>query len=587
MKLDHIPLEQLKLSTLNVRRKGGKDFADLLPSIRSLGLLQPLLVRPNCEGFEIVAGQRRFLALSKLAEDGEVSDPVPCAIMEDGDDAKAIEASLAENIARLPMEEIDQYKAFAALAAKGMEPADIAGHFGVTERLVGQRLAIACIIDPILNAYRKGDIDAGTLRTLTMATPRQQKAWWKLVKSEDDYAPHGRALRDWLFGGSQIPVTNALFAEADYPGTIISDLFGEDRYFSDAEAFWSLQNKAIAEQREAYLASGWSEVVILDIGKHFATWEHQKTPKTKGGRVYVAITRDGEVVFHEGFITLKEAHRKQKAAALGEDGSEGTCGKDARPELTGKMRNYLGLHKHAAVRTELLAHPGIALRLAVAHIIAGSGLWSVKPDEQRAESEAIRESLAGSKAEVGFAEERRRIRLLLGIGADEDVDDNESIVPRQRDWSAARSMAAIFDALMHMEDRTVLRILAYVMAETLEAQTGTVEALGRLFGTDMKNWWTPDASFFELLRDKEAVNAMLREVAGDMTADAHVASTAKVQKKIITDCLSGERRAKVEGWLPRYMAFPASGYTGRFGGPPAASFSEEAEDGAGDLDDAA
>ena len=41
-------------------------------------------------------------------------------------------------------------------------------------------------------------------------------------------------------------------------------------------------------------------------------------------------------------------------------------------------------------------------------------------------------------------------------------------------------------------------------------------------------------------------------------------STAKVQKKIIGDCLSGEGRPKVDGWLPRYMAFPAEGYAGRF-----------------------
>ncbi len=57
---------------------------------------------------------------------------------------------------------------------------------------------------------------------------------------------------------------------------------------------------------------------------------------------------------------------------------------------------------------------------------------------------------------------------------------------------------------------------------------------------------------------------MLREVAGDMSADAHKASTAKVQKKIIADCLKGEGRPRVEGWLPRYMAFPARGYTSHF-----------------------
>lgn len=83
-----------------------------------------------------------------------------------------------------------------------------------------------------------------------------------------------------------------------------------------------------------------------------------------------------------------------------------------------------------------------------------------------------------------------------------------------------------------------------------------------LIGTDMRGWWEPDEAFFSLLRDKAAINAIVREVAGDRTADAHTASTAKVQKKIVADSLAGYNgHDKVEGWLPRYMAFPASGYT--------------------------
>ena len=42
MKLTHITLDQLKVSPLNVRKKGGKDVADLVTSIRSLGLLDRL-----------------------------------------------------------------------------------------------------------------------------------------------------------------------------------------------------------------------------------------------------------------------------------------------------------------------------------------------------------------------------------------------------------------------------------------------------------------------------------------------------------------------------------------------------------------
>ncbi len=142
MKLQHIKLTDLKTTAVNVRKKGAKDVSDLIPSIRSLGVLQPLLVRANFEGYEIVAGQRRYHALCALANEQESVDPVPCMVMADGDDAKAIEASLAENVARLPMDEIDQYKAFAALVKSGLGVEDIASQFGITERLVIQRLAI-------------------------------------------------------------------------------------------------------------------------------------------------------------------------------------------------------------------------------------------------------------------------------------------------------------------------------------------------------------------------------------------------------------------------------------------------------------
>lgn len=106
MQLQHIELENLSISRLNVRKFGAKDIADLVPSIQSNGILQPLLVRPNAEGFEVVAGQRRFHALHRVldqAEDGMDAEPVPCLVMDGDDDVRAVEASLAENIARLPM----------------------------------------------------------------------------------------------------------------------------------------------------------------------------------------------------------------------------------------------------------------------------------------------------------------------------------------------------------------------------------------------------------------------------------------------------------------------------------------------------
>ncbi|MEO0383195.1 MAG: ParB/RepB/Spo0J family partition protein [Pseudomonadota bacterium] len=567
MKLTHLPLDQLNTSAVNVRKHGGKDIADLMPSIRSLGLIQPLLVRPNCqrtsgEGFEIVAGQRRFNALTvlageKLAEESPI-EPVPCIIMEDGDDATAIEASLAENITRLPMDEIDQYKAFAALIKQGREASDIALQFGVTERLVTQRLAIANLIDPILNAYRREDICADTVRVLTMASKTQQKAWWALFKDDDAYAPQGYRLKEWLFGGNDIPAQNSLFDEADYTGSIITDLFGDERYFDDAETFWSLQSAAIAKAKDAYLADGWQEVTILDIGEHWTKWEHEKTAKEDGGRVYVHIRNNGEVTFHEGYITTKEAKKREQAIASGGAVS------NERPELTKAMQNYLALHRHAAVRVELLSNQGLALRVATAQIIAGAALWNIHADPQKANSEAVARSLPENLAQDKFAAERQAVLGLLDLtGANE-----RTLVCRKHDYGRSHDLADIFARLVKLDDKQLMHVFTFVIAETLSCGSGLVEALGKKLETDMSAYWSPDETFFDLLRDKEAVNAVVKEVAGKATADAHIASTAKVQKSVIRQHLDGTRKPHKSDWQPRYMSFPMNAYTKR-GGPEA------------------
>jgi hypothetical protein len=85
----------------------------------------------------------------------------------------------------------------------------------------------------------------------------------------------------------------------------------------------------------------------------------------------------------------------------------------------------------------------------------------------------------------------------------------------------------------------VLRVLTFLMAETLPAGSEAVEILGHLLTVDMKEWWTPDEAFLDLLRDKPAINAMLAELAGKLAAHIHVAETATVQKGAISIALPG------------------------------------------------
>ena len=411
MKLQHIELSKLKLSPINVRKHGGKeDLDELVASIRSLGVIQPLLVRPNCDGFEVIAGQRRLLACQALAQETGKADPVPCAVLESGDDAVAIEASLAENVARLPMDEIDQYEAFAALTAQGRSIADIAGQFGVTELLVKRRLAIAELIDPILNAYRKGDIDAETLRQLTMATKTQQKAWFKLFRDPKQHAPTGKRLKAWLFGGAEIPVSSALFPPEQYGGAIVSDLFGEERYFDDAQKFWKLQLEAVIHRQAAYLEAGWSDVVIMETGKHFHQYDKVKRGKKEGGKVYISCAANGEIGFHEGWLDQKEAARRDKAKAKAEAKGErrgqgrpgpGEAGADqGRDPLSRPAppeRRQGGAAQEPADRAA--AHRGERRQQR--------GLWDVRPELQFANgNKAIAESVRASKAQAAFEAER-------------------------------------------------------------------------------------------------------------------------------------------------------------------------------------
>ncbi|MGX9182127.1 hypothetical protein [Mesorhizobium sp. BHbdii] len=366
------------------------------------------------------------------------------------------------------------------------------------------------------------------MRHLTMASKAQQKDWLVLFSDPDQHAPRGWQLKQWLFGGQSISTKVALFPIEDYPGLTVSDLFGEECYFADADLFWQKQNEAIAARK-------------------------------KGGKVVITVSHRGEVDCHEGWLSRKEARRARSHGEAGEGAEDAeTPAKPSRPELSGPMQNYVDLHRHAAVRVAMLNHPGAALRLMVAHAIAGSSLWQVRVEPQRAANETVAASVAASRAEAAFAGKRCEVLTLLG-----SPDEDGAVAGGNSDEFA---LASIFARLLSLSDDDVLRVLAFVMAETLAAGSALIEALGNHLNVNVGAYWQPDESFFDLLRDREVANAMLADVGGKLVADGDVAEKVKTQKTIIRDFLCGDNgRQKVDGWLPRWMKFPVESYTDRGG----------------------
>jgi ParB family chromosome partitioning protein len=548
MELKHIDIAKLSVSPVNMRgTKKAPDLANILPSVRARGVLVPLIVRENGspDTYEIVAGKRRYHAALAVAEEGGGIEELPCAVMEAGDDAAALEASLIENIARLDPDEVTRWETFTRLVREGRSPEDIALTFGLTEVQVKRTLALGNLLPRVRTLYRAETIDAATVRHLTLASKAQQRDWLALLDNPEAYAPVGQQLKAWLFGGASIATKVALFDLAGFCSEIVADLFGEDSYFADAERFWTAQNAAIAERAIAYREAGWSDVVILEPGQAFHTWEHERRAKKKGGKVYVAVGYRGDVAFHEGYITLKDARKLDKGEAVE---------KPVRPEVTAATNDYIDLHRHAAVRAKLASEPGVALKVAVAHMIAGSPLWSVRVEPQRAGNEAVTESVETSASEAAFDAKRREVLAMLGLDADTPtVTDSEGL-------------AALFAKLVALSDAEVLAILAVVMGETLDARSAIVDLLGLHLAVDMAQVWQADDALFDLIRDREVLLSMVEEVAGKKVAKANADEKGKTLKTILRDCLAGANgRPKVEGWVPRWLRFPADGYTKRGG----------------------
>jgi len=558
MKLDFLPLDKLAVSKANMRyAKRPPDVSDILPTVRARGVLVPLIVRANGApgAFEIIAGSRRFHAARIVADETGQAEPLPCAILDAGDDAAAIEASLIENLARLDPDEVTQWETFTRLVREGRTVDDIAATFGLPDLAVRRVLALGNLLPRIRAMYAREEIDRATVRHLTLASKSQQRAWLALADDPDAYLPTGYQLKAWLFGGQSISTRHALFDVAASGLAVVADLFGEDSYFADADAFWTKQEAALEARRADYLHAGWADAVIVPPSEHFQSWEYEKAPKRKGGRVYIDVRASGEVIFHEGYLSRAEARR----IARGEQAEPPA--KPPRPEVSGPMQAYIDLHRHAAARAALLAHPGVALRLMLAHAIAGSPLWSVRAEPQTARSDETRESVETSRGETVFDLARRAVLALLGFSPDEPT-----VVEGRPEGADGDTLAAIFWRLLDLPDAAVMDVVAVVMGESLAAGSAAVEAVGLHIGLDMADWWQADPAFFELARDREVLAALVAEVAGEAVASANAREKGKTLRRIVADCLAGENgRAKRERWVPRWMAFPPAAYTQRGG----------------------
>ncbi|WP_291209266.1 ParB/RepB/Spo0J family partition protein [Hyphomonas sp.] len=554
--LIHLHLSQLSISRLNMRHgRKAPDVSDILPSIREKGLRQTLLVRREADGYGIVAGRRRFFALQQIAKETGSDPLVPCAVMTEGDAASAIEASIIENVTRLPATEVEQYAAFRKLHDEGRTVEEIAGFFGVTELNVRRVLALAALSAPIRKLYADDEIDRETVRALTLATPAQQADWLKLWNSETERAPMGRACRAWITGGSAITTDKALFDLAGYTGAVTADLFGETAVFADATAFWEAQGAVIAERVESYRQRGWTDVILMERGAYFQRWDYVQTSKKQGGKVIVEQRHDGTITFHEGWLKAAEARKARTAVK----GYEAASEPDTRPEMSGPMADYIGLHRHAVAQASLIRNPAIAMRLMAAHALCGSSLWNVRLHTAGAVKAETLASSGGGIAAAELAAARESAEAIFeALGAP---------VPRRS--GDTYQLCETFAALLAMSDAEVMKVTALAIAETLESGGPAVEAVLHASAADPAEFWKPDEAFFDQLRDKRVITAFLAEAISPEAARKAECLTGNAQKGMLTAALAADEDGAGTSWRPGWMQVPPTRHVEGAASPPA------------------
>src|SRR6202166_2109232 len=270
-----IPFNKLVLSQSNVRRvKAGVSIEELAEDIARRSLLQGLSVRPVLDGdgqetgmFEVPAGGRRFRALELLVKQKRMNktQPVPCVVRTNG---LAEEDSLAENVQRVALHPLDQFRAFQTLREKGLSEEEIAARFFVNPTVVKQRLKLAAVSDKLLDVYAEDGMTLEQLMAFTVTNDhaRQGQVWEALANACNREPYYIR--RQLTEGAVRAADKRAQFVGVDAyeaaGGIVMHDLLEHDDSGSrqDPALLKRLVIAKLQAKAEALRAEGWKWIAV-------------------------------------------------------------------------------------------------------------------------------------------------------------------------------------------------------------------------------------------------------------------------------------------------------------------------------------
>lgn len=180
--LQKLPIEQLQPGKYQPRKDMSADaLEELSNSIKSQGIIQPIVVRPIAENsYEIIAGERRWRA-AQLAE----IDVVPCLIKDVPDEA-AVAIALIENIQREDLNAMEEAIALERLLTEfELTHQEVADAVGKSRTTVTNLLRLNNLNDEVKTLLEHGDIEMGHARALLALQNDEQTTTARAVVAKE------------------------------------------------------------------------------------------------------------------------------------------------------------------------------------------------------------------------------------------------------------------------------------------------------------------------------------------------------------------------------------------------------------------
>ena len=183
--LREIPLELIQPNPDQPRRHFDEPaLLALADSIRSRGILQPIVVSPLAGGrYQLVAGERRFRAAG-IAE----LDTLP-AIVRATDDAERLELALIENMARADLNAVEEARACATLVDDlGMSKEEVARRVGRSRAAVSNLIRMLELPDDALTMVERRELTAGHARALLLCKDHARRRDLARAARDEDWS---------------------------------------------------------------------------------------------------------------------------------------------------------------------------------------------------------------------------------------------------------------------------------------------------------------------------------------------------------------------------------------------------------------